>query len=310
LYTLADTTELELADLTFSREGSRLYTLSKATSKRLSVFSTKTGAKLKGCELDLPLRFDKIAVYPGHKDYLALVRTSSVRIVTIQRSFETYITKLLPSAVPADIDISISAYAWTNSGHFLFATRQGLLATLDGMTGNLLHACHAEQPITSIAVTASHVTTAHIGNSLRFWAYDASQLPAPTESEVGLPGAVPIESSMVFRLDRVADFEGGFGQVEQPEETVVGQVAYLQLMPDMNEAILTTAEGEVWTLHPPTSVRETDEEGVVPDMSVSPNSLGMKLLTWFHTHPISDVTFLSRSARKPLHWRRSYWPST
>jgi WD40 repeat protein len=303
LFTLADTTELELADLAFSRDGSRLYALSKATSKRLSIFSAKTGAKLNGCQLDLPLRFDKVAVYPGHKDYLALVRTSSVRIVTIQKSFETYICKLHPSAIPTDIDISISAYAWTNTGHFLFATRQGLLAVLDGTNGQLLHVCHTEQPITSIAMTTDHVATAHIGNSLRFWCYDPNQLPGASEAEAqrqagggGLPSAVPIEQSTVFNLEKVADLEG-FDQMQQPDEMVYGQVAYLQPLPEMDEAILTTAEGEVWMLQPPASgrVEDADEEGVLPDMTLTPKNLQMRLLTWFHTHPISDVAFLGPS---------------
>ena len=120
LFTLSDITELELADLTFSSCGSRLYALSRATSRKLHVFSTETGQRLKGCQLDLPLRFDKISVYPGHKDHLALIRSSSVRIVTIKKSYEMYISRLLPSALAADADISVSAYAWTGSGHFVF----------------------------------------------------------------------------------------------------------------------------------------------------------------------------------------------
>ncbi|CAJ1406145.1 unnamed protein product, partial [Effrenium voratum] len=48
------------------------------------------------CELKLPLRFDKVCVYPGHKDHLAVVRSSAVRVVSITKSFETYIAKLQP----------------------------------------------------------------------------------------------------------------------------------------------------------------------------------------------------------------------
>eukprot|EP00438_Fugacium_kawagutii_P030274 Skav225204 [mRNA] locus=scaffold1041:59681:80585:- [translate_table: standard] len=94
LFTLSDLAELELADMAFSSCGSRLYALSRATSKKLSIFSMKTGQLLPGCELQLPLRFDKVCVYPGHKDHLAVVRSSTVRIVSITKSFETYIAKL------------------------------------------------------------------------------------------------------------------------------------------------------------------------------------------------------------------------
>jgi len=70
LFTLSDLAELELADMAFSSCGSRLYALSRATSKKLTVFSMKTGQLLPGCEIQLPLRFDKVCVYPGHKMWI------------------------------------------------------------------------------------------------------------------------------------------------------------------------------------------------------------------------------------------------
>lgn len=51
LFTFNDLAELELADLAFSRCGSRLYALSRATSKRLTIFSMKTGQMLPGIAL-------------------------------------------------------------------------------------------------------------------------------------------------------------------------------------------------------------------------------------------------------------------
>merc|ERR1719450_1296114 len=97
----------------------------------LCVFSTVTGQMLPGCALALPMRFDRVSVFPGHKDRLALVRSSSVRIVTLQKSFGTHIVSLRSVSIPANVDVAVSSYTWTPSGHFLFATRD-LLCTLDG----------------------------------------------------------------------------------------------------------------------------------------------------------------------------------
>ncbi|CAE7425604.1 unnamed protein product [Symbiodinium natans] len=155
--------------MAFSRCGSRLYALSRATSKKMQIYSMLTGRPLQGCELQLPLRFDKICVYPGHKDHVALIRSSAVRIVSITKSFETYIVKLQPPSIPVDTDLAVSAYCWTNSGQFLVATRQGLLCTLDGASGALQYVCQAEQPITSITLTHDYLVTSHIGNTLNFW---------------------------------------------------------------------------------------------------------------------------------------------
>lgn len=291
LFQLTDLTELELADFAFSRCGSRLFALSRATSKRLLVFSTKTGKKLSGCELSLPSRFDKIAVFPGHKDSLALIRSSSVRLVTIQKSYETYIVKLLPAALPVDTDLSVSAYAWSKSGQFLFATRQGALLTLDGSTGSVLHACQAEQPITSIGVTEKYVATAHIGNVLKFWSHNAQDLSSEEGSSM-LQQMPPMEGgfeprSIVFDLQQTVDLDS-LGQNQQPEHKLMGQVAYLQITPNASSAVLTTAEGEVWSFTLP----DTEEGGAKPKEDPQ-----LRLLIWFHTHPISDSIFVGGSAR-------------
>lgn len=307
LFTISEVAELELADLAFSRCGSRLYVLSRATSKKLAVFSMLSGLRLKGCDLDLPLRFDRLSVYPGHKDHLALVRGSSVRIVSITKSFETYITRLQPQSIPADADLSVSAYAWTCSGHFLVATRQGALCTLDGATGALLHVCQAERPITSIALTRSHVVTAHIGNTLSFWSHSPDALPDPSDETVeiySLANASPMASAAsggVFKLRKVVDLES-VSQSQRLGHRMLGQVACVQVAPNFAYAVLTTAEGEVWKMElpekqnqelsgraPTADSREEDEE---EDIYMRADLLHMQLLTWFHTHPIADIAIL------------------
>mmetsp|Transcript_129464 Transcript_129464/g.224872 ORF Transcript_129464/g.224872 Transcript_129464/m.224872 type:complete len:1745 (+) Transcript_129464:81-5315(+) len=296
MYTLSDVTELELADMAFSRCGSRLYTLSRATAKRLCVFSTLTGERLQGCETELPLRFDKVSVYPGHKDRLALVRSSSVRIVTLQKSYETYIARLHPSAIPSDVDLSVSAYTWMVSGHFLFATRQGLLCALDGSTGAVLHACQAEQPITSITVMRGNgrIITAHIGNILKVWRFDAQQLNY--DCNVRLTNAPSMEYDaevvQVYSLLQKIDFEK-ICQEMRSEHALAGQVAYLQCLPDFSDIVLTTAEGEVWTF----SMPGHDDPAAELVMDAKLEDLDLRLLTWFHTHPISDVKFLGPGLR-------------
>jgi len=306
LFTLSDLTELELADLAFSKCGSRLYALSRATSKRLQIFSTKTGQVLPGCQLNLPLRFDKIAVYPGHKDSLALVRSSSVRIVTVQKSYETYIARLLPSSVPSDMDMAVSAYAWTNTRQFMFATRQGAILTLDGTTGSILHAVQAEQPITSIAVTATHIMTAHIGNQLKFWTHNPHELATAEEGLAMLQQMSPMEGGFepasVYALQRVADLDG-MCQDQPLEHRLMGQVANVQLAPEGMSAVLTTAEGEVWSLTLPQPRQEHAQElpegeaqEVPAEDSCESQEMKLDLISWFHTHPVSDTLFLA-SAR-------------
>jgi WD40 repeat protein len=301
LFTLSDVTELELADLAFSRCGSRLYTLSRATTKRLCVFSMHTGKKLLGCEVELPLRFDKVSVYPGHKDQLALIRSSSVRIVTLQKSYETYIARFHPSSIPTDIDLSVSAYSWTVHGQFVFATRQGLLCTLDGTNGQILHACQVEQPITSIVMLSSHMMTAHVGNVLKMWKHDHERLTF--DCNVRLVNAPLMESDMeaqqgIYRLRAVIDLDR-IGQENKPELFVKGQVAHLQSTPDFSGVVLTTAEGEVWTSQVPELKGESADSAdldigpVMPD----PEELRMQLISWFHTHPLTDVMFLGQSLR-------------
>mmetsp|Transcript_66282 Transcript_66282/g.215662 ORF Transcript_66282/g.215662 Transcript_66282/m.215662 type:complete len:1692 (-) Transcript_66282:108-5183(-) len=299
LFSLSNLTELELADMSFSACGSRLYALSRATSKRLLVFSTKTGQLLPGCDLKLPQRFDKIVVFPGHKDSIALVRSSSVRIVTIQKSYETYIMRLVPSGLPAETDLSVSAYAWTNSRHFLFATRQGALVTLDGTTGAILHAVQSEQPITSIAVTENFVVTSHIGNVLKFWSHNDQELLSAEDGAAMLQQMPPMEGGFdvspgVFSLQRVADIDG-MGQNQPPEERLMGQVAYLQATPEGTSMVLTTAEGEVWSFPTPNPRQYADGEETGEEFEIQ--DLQMNLLCWFHTHPVSDAVIIDRSSR-------------
>jgi len=292
LFTLSNVTELEIADLAFSHCGSRLYTLSRATTKKLTVFSTVNGERLKGCELNLPLRFDKVSVFPGHKDRVALVRSSSVRIVSMQKSFETYICRLQPSSLPADVDISISAFAWTRSGYFVFATRQGALCTLDGATGAMLHACQASQPITSIAVTADHIMTVHIGNQLNFWAHDPTMLS--TDHSASLVGNVPpMEGSgdgrpCVYNLQKSANLQR-CSLDRRPEQRLHGQIAHMQVTPEQNGLCVTTAEGEVWTM----PMSDLHLEGI--DMDLPADKFNWMLLSWFHTHPITDVCMFGKS---------------
>ncbi|CAE8701235.1 unnamed protein product, partial [Polarella glacialis] len=312
MFTISDVAELELADMAFSRCGSRLYVLSRATSKKLAVFSMQTGLRLKGCDLDLPLRFDKLSVYPGHKDHLALIRGSSVRIVTITKSFETYISRLQPPSIPADAELSVSAYAWTTSGHFLVATRQGSLCTLDGGTGVLLHVCQAERPITSITMTRSHLVTSHIGNNLSFWSYSPEALPAVTDEAVqeisGLSDAPAMSSAAnggVFKLNKVLDLES-VSQSQRLGHRMLGQVACVQLNPGFSQAVLTTAEGEVWSLELPPKLNQeggafptldpTDDEEEEEDIYMRADQLQTQLLTWFHTHPVADIAILSNGS--------------
>lgn len=296
LYTLSDVTELELADLCFSTCGSRLYALSKATSKRLSVFSTERGTKLKGCDLKLPMRFDKISVYPGHKDFLAVVRTSSIRLVTIQKSYQTYIAKLHPPALPQDADAAISAFAWATSGHLLFATRQGLLCTMECKSGTIVHVCSVQQPIVSIAVTAQGIVTAHVGSAVRFWGHGLGSLSS--ETVTSLAGAPTIEESTdFFQLLHSLDLEAA-AQMQRPEQSPCGQITHLQVMPDWSGAVMMTAEGELWSLQIPFKPAGDFGMDVADDgASFTVDDMKLKLLTWFHTHAVTDVVTLGASGR-------------
>lgn len=296
LFTLSDLAELELADMAFSHCGSRLYALSRATSKRLTIFSMKTGRLLPGCELQLPLRFDKVSVYPGHKDHLAVVRSSTVRMISITKSFETYISKLQPASIPSDVDLAVSAYCWTASGHFLVATRQGMLCTMDGATGALVYICQAEQPITSIILTQEYLVTSHIGNTLNFWELQPQALARSSPEEVqsfaaGLALAPQMAlSTGMFQLKKVADLESVGTQ--RLAHRLLGQVASLQTTPDSKEAVLTTAEGEVWTIKLPSKKREdadSEADFEEDDMYVRADQLQMELLCWFHPHTITSI---------------------
>jgi len=296
LYTLSDVTELELADMCFSTCGSRLYVMSKATSKRLSVFSTERGEKLKGCDLKLPMRFDKISVYPGHKDFLAVVRTSSIRLVTIQKSYQTYIANLHPPALPPDSDAAISAFAWATSGHLFFATRQGLLCTMECKTGTIVHVCSVQQPIVSIAVTAQGIITAHVGSAVRFWCDRLESLG--TEAVGSLSGAPAIEECPeLFELLHSVDLEAA-AQMQRPERSPNGQITHLQVMPDWSGAVMMTAEGELWSLQipfkPAGSFGMDDAE---EEASFTVDDMKLKQLTWFHTHAVTDVVMLGASGR-------------
>eukprot|EP00929_Paragymnodinium_shiwhaense_P022591 TRINITY_DN14393_c0_g1_i1.p1 TRINITY_DN14393_c0_g1~~TRINITY_DN14393_c0_g1_i1.p1 ORF type:complete len:1735 (-),score=585.53 TRINITY_DN14393_c0_g1_i1:78-5282(-) len=293
MFTLTGVTELELADLTFSHCGSRLYALSRATSKKLTAFSTVSGQRLPGAEVALPVRFDKVSVFPGHKDRIAVVRISSVRIVSLQKSYQTYIGKLQPSSIPTDFDITISAFAWAPSGHFLFATRQSALCTMDGQTGALLHICQAAQPITSITMSRTEMITVHIGNQINFWRHEAAALGP--EAVASFESALqPMEGSLdgrpsLFNLQKSLDVQQ-LGVNMRHEQRLAGQIAHIQVTPNMEAAAFTTAEGEVWYMRLPEHTAERAEEGV--DAEETYEFLRMKLLTWFHTHPVSDVVML------------------
>jgi len=294
LFTLSNLAELELADMAFSSCGSRLYALSRATSKKLTIFSMKTGQLLPGCELQLPLRFDKVCVFPGHKDHLAVVRSSTVRVVSITKSFETYISKLQPSSIPSEIDLAVSAYAWTPAGHFLVATRQGMLCTLDGATGSLLYICQAEQPITSITLTPDYLVTSHIGNTLNFWELQPQALAKVSQDEVasfaaGMALAPQMAlSTGMFQLKKVVDLES-VGETQRLGNRLLGQVASIQATSSGTDAVLTTAEGEVWMMKLPgkQAVPEEEDEFSQDDMYVRADELQMMLLCWFHPHTVT-----------------------
>mmetsp|Transcript_38744 Transcript_38744/g.91098 ORF Transcript_38744/g.91098 Transcript_38744/m.91098 type:complete len:1764 (-) Transcript_38744:52-5343(-) len=285
LFTVTGVAELEIADLSFSRCGSRLYVLTRATSKRLKIYSTVTGKELPGTEVTLPQRFDKVSVFPGHKDQVALVRSSSVRILRIQKSYETYVTKLQPSSLPSDIDLTVTAYTWTAMGHFVFGTRQDYLVTLDGLTGAVLHVCQVTDSITSITATKTHLITSHSGSVLKVWTPDPPQLDGATQFQ----SAPPMDQCGAYELAKVCDMDAmGRGQ---PLDTVpIGQVVHIQASPDYNEMIFTTIEGEVWRLPLSELVDEANE-------GVEVTSLPMQFLTWFHAHTVTDLTFLGKSCQ-------------
>jgi len=327
LLTLSNLTELELADMTFSKCGTRLYALSRATSKRLQVFSTTSGAVLPGCDLALPQRFDKVSVFPGHKDRVALIRSSTVRIVTIQKSYETYIVRLLPSPIPADADLAISAYAWTPSGTFVFATRQGAMVTLDGMTGAVLHACQANEPISSVAPCGRYLLTAHLGNVLKVWTQNEQEALTAEVGQAMLQEMPPMEGGIssgqtAYVLEQSIELDSIGASTEVPLDRLQGQVAYLQITPAQASIVMTTAEGEVWALEVPhgdaqgVEATQADDEDAAGDGSgergevraaasrkiVSFDNLAiedmqLRSLSWFHTHPISDSLFLGPSGR-------------
>lgn len=271
LFTLSDVTELEVADLSFSRCGSRLYTLSRSKME-LCVFSTVTGQMLPGCALALPMRFDRVSVFPGHKDRLALVRSSSVRIVTLQKSFGTHIVSLRSVSIPANVDVAVSSYTWTPSGHFLFATGD-LLCTLDGFTGCALQVCRAEGAITGLMWAREYVLTAH-GNDLRFWTH------APIHG-TSFTKILPMDSCG-YMLRHSLDFEalvrGG-----DPGRTL-GTVTHLQVTPDFASAMVTTTEGDIWSLE----LNVPEREGT---------DVRLEFLTWSHTGVVTDMCFLGASGQ-------------
>jgi len=339
-FVLKDVTELELADLAFSRCGARLYTLSRATGKYLKAFLMATGKEMPGCMIELPSRFDKVCVFPGHKDFMALVRSSTIRMVSLQKSYKTYIMRLHPSSISPDADFSVSAYAWAPTGYFLFATRQGFLCTLDGTNGALLHTCQVAQPITSIGVSRSHLVTAHIGNAMKFWNHKPQNMGSKESVDGTLLAGPPMEieetaqKKAVYELERVADIEQ-FSLDRRKDAALAGQVVHVQATPDLLSGVLVTAEGEVWSfqLPPdpayaakerahekmkrrsssgladmpegeqlPESHQDEEEEELQlevsePDVPLREEEMDLKLITWFHTHPVTDISFLGRAAR-------------
>jgi WD40 repeat protein len=305
IFTLEDTAELELADMNFSRCGSRLYTISKATSNKMRVFSMVTGEPLDGCDLPLPSRFDRVSVYPKHKDTAALVHSSNVRIVNIKKSFQTYIATLHQPTLPSDSDLAISAYAWTPNCQLLVSTRQGLLCCIDGASGDLVHVCQTEKPITSIAITRSNLITVHNGNEMKFWIHDPEALPSGRWEEA-LANAPPMETPLdddkydreIYKLRKVADAERTL-RAKGPDDKLLGQVVQLEASPDYTEAVLVTSEGETWAFEFPTDVIEVsaeqqEEEDEEQELVVETIDLDLRLLTWFHTHPITDVCFVGQ----------------
>lgn len=299
LFQLSDVTELELADLAFSRCGSRLYALSRATTKKLQIFSMKSGKLLPGCDVALPQRFDKVSIFQGHKDKIALVRSSGVRIVCITKSYKTYIVRLLPSALPTESDLAVSAYAWTNSGNFLVASRQGALLTLDGSNGSVLNAVQAMQPITTLVITPEYLVTAHVGNIINFWNFEPRELSFAEDNLEAFQRLQPMEDESGYILKRSADLEGMCLNM-LPEKCLMGQVAYLQVTPGNNMLLVTTVEGEVWKCQMPSGSSEKSEESNVQEVEYNDDvstDLDLSILTWFHTHPVSDLLVLDSAGR-------------
>ena len=50
----------------------------------------------------------------------------------------------------------------------------------------------------------------------------------------------------VFQLQKTLDLEAML-ETQRPEHRLNGQVAHLQVMPDAQTAVMTTADGEVWS---------------------------------------------------------------
>merc|ERR1719265_2811907 len=86
--------------------------------------------------------------------------------------------KLHPAAFSSDVDLAVSAYTWTPTGHFLIATRQATLCALDGTSGAVLHMCAVDQPITSLSVAQGFILMTHEGHDLEVWTFESKRLPS------------------------------------------------------------------------------------------------------------------------------------
>eukprot|EP00746_Dinoflagellata_sp_MGD_P162879 gnl/MRDRNA2_/MRDRNA2_90625_c0_seq1.p1 gnl/MRDRNA2_/MRDRNA2_90625_c0~~gnl/MRDRNA2_/MRDRNA2_90625_c0_seq1.p1 ORF type:complete len:1777 (-),score=461.31 gnl/MRDRNA2_/MRDRNA2_90625_c0_seq1:168-4700(-) len=155
-----------------------------------------------------------------------------------------------------------------------------------------------------MTLTRNNLITVHHGNEMKFWHYDAEAMPSGPWTEA-LVNAPPMEQppdnekyeAEIYSLRKVADAERTL-RAKTGEDRLVGQVVQLEASPDYTEAVLVTSEGETWAFEFPaevmteTNAEQQDEEDEEQEFVVETIELDTRLLTWFHTHPITDVCFV------------------
>lgn len=332
IWKIKGSTDLDLADLQFSADGTRLYALQCAQEHALRVYSvpaldSKTGPEpLPGSELTLDTKFDRASVCPINKDKVALVQTTNVRMVTTQKSYKTFLTHSHEDVFGQDNDdLRIVQFLWTPKGNFLISTRCGKICVVDGTHGYLTGTYTAQSAITAMMFTRLHLITAHLDGRMRYWrvreeSFGQERDYTPIEdsqNKMHNPSDLDSPFQWLEYLELENALEADMEIQQQKEHTdyvptgssgsnvpFSARVQALAATPSWNNMVAVTAAGRIWKFGLETQEQVEAEVARREQAEADDDEEELKvvhrederahLASMFHTRPIVNLGFLGQ----------------
>eukprot|EP00742_Colponemidia_sp_Colp-10_P004312 GILJ01004600.1.p1 GENE.GILJ01004600.1~~GILJ01004600.1.p1 ORF type:complete len:1711 (-),score=393.32 GILJ01004600.1:88-5118(-) len=234
-HTLKGGTDLEFADIAFSRDGKRLVSIGKATDYKVVVWDLEKGEKLPGAEAVLPAQCSSVLFNPRNADEFAVLGRDCIFYYYLERTYKSHVMRLreLPLSAEDRAKTHYTSLCWDPYNRLYAATDNGQLMLLNPQDGSVIHCLDTKSSISTLLVTQKHLIASHADHVLRWRLLDrplnSNQRESDSEptsplavvKELELPGSVVC--SMVYNHDfsqlLIGTREGGIKMLPVSAET-------------------------------------------------------------------------------------------